>query len=119
MVVAKVRSRMAARLTTRAVRLLSSLPPLILLPGQSPSQAQKAFALGQQLMSTPISDIRISTLNTFNPTIRVKSIPQMRVSAAVKSCLGALPLRCFLTRFFLNLEQPSGWLAAALALRLD
>src|SRR3974390_1518663 len=65
---ASVRNRIAARLTTRAVRLLSTLPPLILLPGHSPSHAQNALALGHRLMSTPISEIRISTLSRLNPT---------------------------------------------------
>ena len=35
---ATVRSRMATRVTTCGVRLLSTLPPLILFPGQSPNQ---------------------------------------------------------------------------------
>ena len=42
---ARVRSRIATRFTTRAVRLLSTLPPLILLPGHKPSHAQNALAL--------------------------------------------------------------------------
>jgi len=41
-------------LTLRVLRL-STLPPLILVPGQSPSHEQNACALRQRLMSVPIS----------------------------------------------------------------
>ena len=77
---ATVRSKMATRLTTCTVRLLRTFPPLILLPGQSPNHEQNALALRQRLMSTPSSEIRIRTANTFNPMTLVKSTPQIRVS---------------------------------------
>ena len=39
----RLRNSTEKRLTTGTVRLLRILPPLILLPGQSPSQEQKAL----------------------------------------------------------------------------
>jgi hypothetical protein len=66
--VARVRNKVAARLLTRAVRELSTLPPLILLAGESPSPEQKALTLRHLSMSTPISESRINTLNRLNPT---------------------------------------------------
>ena len=56
MLMASVRSRVEIRLMTNGVRLLSTRPPLILLPGANPSQEQNAFSLRHLLMSTPISE---------------------------------------------------------------
>src|SRR6516162_2288888 len=55
------RKASATRLTTWRVRESSTLPPLILLPGQRPNQEQKALALRHLLISTPISETISST----------------------------------------------------------
>src|ERR1700745_3392675 len=62
------RKAVATRLITLRVRLSSTLPPLILLPGQRPSQEQNALALRHLVMSTPISETMSSTLITLSPT---------------------------------------------------
>ena len=74
------------------MRESSTLPPLILLPGQRPSQEQKALALRHLLISTPISETMSSTLSTLSPTTWVRSIPQMRSKRPASSILGSLPI---------------------------
>src|SRR6266576_5885703 len=98
--VARVRSSSDTRLTTCGVRLLSTLPPLILLPGFSPSQEQNALALRQRLMFTPISEMMINTLNTFNPITWVKSTPQIRCNSALRSLFSPWPVLCGPRSFF-------------------
>src|SRR6266478_3022969 len=75
---ARLRNKIEARLFTPRVRLLSRLPPLILVPGHNPNHEQNALTLRQWLTSTPISEISIRTLRTLSPMIFVRSAPQMR-----------------------------------------
>src|SRR6476659_2553162 len=86
------RKVVATRLITLQVRVSSTLRPLILLPGQRPSQEQKALALRHLLISTPISETMSSTLSTWSPTTFVRSIPQMRSNRSARSILGSLAL---------------------------
>src|SRR2546421_6941317 len=99
---------METRLTTCPVRLLRTFPPLILLPGQSPNHEQNALALRHRLMSTPISEIRIRTANTFSPITLVKSTPQIRVSSPLRSRFRPVLDLSFLNFFFLGLASAAG-----------
>jgi hypothetical protein len=71
-------------LTTCGVRLLSTLPPLILLPGQSPSHEEKALLSRHRLLSKPISERMIITPNALSPVTCVQSTPQIRASSALR-----------------------------------
>ena len=69
------------------VRLRKMRLPLILLFGQSPSQLQKAWALGKRLQSKPTSDNSTDTLKNRIPRASVKSIPKICLS--IGSILGS------------------------------
>ena len=48
------RNARAARLAQRLVLPLSSLPPVILVPGHKPNQEVKCLMVGKRDMSTPV-----------------------------------------------------------------
>ena len=52
------RNACEARLTTRLVFPLITLPPVILVPGHSPNQEVKCLTVGNRVISTPISETR-------------------------------------------------------------
>src|SRR5439155_18641774 len=84
-------------------------PPLILLPGFTPSQEQNALVLRQRLLFTPISEMMINTPNTFNPITWVKSTPQIRCNSALKSLFSPWPvLRDRRSFFFLGVGAAVG-----------
>ena len=71
-----------------------TLPPLILVPGHSPSHEQKCLTLAKRLKSGPISDSTVSTEVTASPLMRVRSTPAQRASAVRRSKPGVfLPAR--------------------------
>src|SRR5664279_4289085 len=72
---AAMRSAEAARLATGLVALLNTLPPLILEPGQRPSQEVKCFSVFQRLMSIPISAMTLSAVLVLMPLMPERSTP--------------------------------------------
>ena len=64
-----------ALLAERLVPEDSTLPPLIFVLGQSPSQEQKCLTLAKRLTSGPISVSSFITAVTPSPLMRVRSTP--------------------------------------------
>lgn len=69
------RSACAARFAQRLVLPLSTLPPVIMVPGHKPSLEAKCLSLANLLMSVPISDSTTSAVVTSMPSMRVRSTP--------------------------------------------
>src|SRR5438477_12073226 len=66
------------RLTTRRVRLLKTLPPLIRLSGHNPNQEQKRFSEANALRSAPTSASKVKPAVEQVPSIAVKSTPNLQ-----------------------------------------
>src|ERR1700687_5684700 len=81
------------RLVEHGVRALRTLPPLIFVPGHSPSHEQKCLTLAKRLRSGPISERIVITVVTDRPLMRVRSTPAQRATAARASNCGAFLLR--------------------------
>ena len=64
---AAIRSAVAARFAVGFVLLDKTLPPDTFVPGQSPSQETKCFALFQRVISIPISETTVSAVATSIP----------------------------------------------------
>jgi len=77
-------------LATRAHLPLMTLPPVILVPGQSPSQEAKCLSLGNLAMSAPTLLTTTSAVVASMPSMRVRSTPHMPNSRWRRSNLGAL-----------------------------
>lgn len=87
------RSCDAKRLEFFRVRAESTLPPLILHPGDKHSHEVKCFSEGHLLRSVPHSATNDSAMLGPRPWIKVKSVPVNWYSIARTSNLGALA--CF------------------------
>src|SRR5664279_5484867 len=74
---AAMRSADAARLATGLVALLSTLPPLILEPGQRPSQEVKCLTVFQRFISVPISAMILSAVFVLMPLMLERSTPDI------------------------------------------
>src|SRR5213078_3338348 len=108
-----MRRAVETRLTTLRVRLLRMRPPLILLLGLSPSHETKALALRHLLISTPVSEMIVSTVSRRRPCAFVRSIPQIRASSGPQSISGSLRLRdCGLLGRGVELASGSGLVLA-------
>src|SRR5262245_49937849 len=59
------------------VRERSTLPPEISLRGASPNQEQKCLTLGNLLISVPISEMIVCTLEADKPITATRSTPKM------------------------------------------
>src|SRR5580765_8396887 len=94
----------AARLTTRLVLPLITLPPVILVPGHRPSHEVKCLTVGKRAMSTPISETTASAVVTSTPSIRVRSTPHIWNNCTRRSNFGALRERL---RFLPLVGSPS------------
>lgn len=68
------------RLAERLVRAESTLPPLIFVAGDSPSQEQKCLTLAKRLKSVPISLKIFITESRPSPLMRVRSAPAQLAS---------------------------------------
>jgi len=77
---AAIFSAWRARLAERLVPEDSTLPPLILVPGHSPSHEQKCLTVAKRLTSGPISVSSFITTVTPSPLIRVRSTPAQLAS---------------------------------------
>src|SRR5664279_1801696 len=74
---AAIRKAWAARLATRLVLPLMTLPPVIFVPGHKPSQLAKCPHEGKRDMSAPISEITARAVVTLMPSMRVRSTPHI------------------------------------------
>src|ERR1700730_13864506 len=89
--VAAMRKAVAARFSTWRLPRWYTLPPVILLFGDSPSQEAKFPSLGHLLMSRPTSAMMVCAIITLIPSIRVRSIPLIRYSSPRRLNCGAFP----------------------------
>lgn len=64
-----------ARLAARLVLDDNIFPPLILVPGHSPSQEQKCLTLAKRARLSPISVSNFMTVVAARPLMRVTSTP--------------------------------------------
>jgi len=80
----------AARLSTRWVLPLITLPPVILVPGHRPSQDVKRSRVGKGDLSEPTSETTASAVVTSTPSMRVRSTPYLLNNCVRRSNFGAL-----------------------------